>query len=159
LLEGKENTYWNAARDGRILEAAKFVQNDLKASNFFIYGELCGEGIQKNLYQLKGHRVFIFDIKVDRKWMSHHDVQEIIDSVKIKHEIDLFTVPELFRGKLRDYLEDRTVKEASNGESILFKRKREGIVIKPVDEQHSYVLSGRLIIKQRSPEFLASEKG
>ena len=57
---------------------------------------------------------------------------------------------------LREYLDGKTVKEASNGLSILvpgLNILREGIVISPLKEK--YVMHfGRLILKQRSPEYL-----
>jgi len=35
-----------------------------------IYGELCGNGIQKNIYKIKNHKVFVFDIKEYGKWVD-----------------------------------------------------------------------------------------
>ena len=55
----------------------------------------------------------------------------------------------------RDMLE-ASIKEASNGISLLAPGKlREGIVIVPEEEGWSQRLGGRLILKQRSPNYLA----
>jgi hypothetical protein len=55
---------------------------------------------------------------------------------------------------LREWLNGETVQKKSNGKSILYDTFREGIVIKPAEEQFSYELSGRLFIKQRDPIYL-----
>jgi len=63
---------------------------------------------------------------------------------------------------LRDWLAGRTIQEASNGRSLLAKdRLREGIVIVPMVEQKIQwkdLSMKRLMIKQRSPQYLAKEK-
>ena len=64
-------------------------------------------------------------------------------------------VPYLFTGNLRDFLKGQTIKQASNGTSMLeINQKREGIVIRPMTEADVEGF-GRLILKQRSPEYLA----
>ena len=55
---------------------------------------------------------------------------------------------------LREYLNGKTIRYASNGKSVLADTKREGIVIKPLIEEFHPILH-RLLIKQRSPEYLA----
>lgn len=144
--EGVVNTYWKAARNSGLITVIETL-NPLSA----IYGELCGPGIQKNIYNLKDHEIFVFDIKDSGKWMSW----SAFKSFSEKHSLK--TAPVLFVGKLKDFLNGKSVQEASNGKSIINPEAlREGIVIKPVTEQfHSQL--GRLIIKQRSPEYLAAE--
>ena len=71
-------------------------------------------------------------------------------------EFGLRTVPILCESiTLREWLGDKTVQEASNGKSILIDKLREGIVIKPVDEERVDGF-GRLFIKQRSADYLAN---
>ena len=67
------------------------------------------------------------------------------------------SVPVLHVGTLREWLDGKTIKEASNGESELHPVLREGVVIRPLEEQRDDKF-GRIIIKQRSPEYLAKSK-
>lgn len=95
--------------------------------------------------------MFLFDIKINDRF---------VNSVKFKELSQGFdTVPELaYDIILEDWLDGKTIQEASNGESALCKTRREGIVIKPMEEQYSPELHGRMLLKQRSPTYLAKEK-
>jgi hypothetical protein len=57
--------------------------------------------------------------------------------------------------KLKTWLNGKTLAEAANGESLLHKTLREGIVIRPILENYDADIGGRLILKQISPEYLA----
>ena len=63
---------------------------------------------------------------------------------------------------LREWLNGRTIQEASNGKSLLAPdRLREGIVVVPMVEQKVQwgdLSVKRLMLKQRSPAYLAKEK-
>ncbi|KAF0246971.1 MAG: hypothetical protein FD180_194 [Planctomycetota bacterium] len=64
-------------------------------------------------------------------------------------------MPVLSRGvTLRSFLAGRTLKEVSNGRSLLFDAPREGLVVRPMEERQVPGF-GRLVVKQRSPEYLA----
>jgi RNA ligase (TIGR02306 family) len=141
--DGEENTYWKAARDTQLISALKSLPN-LSG----IYGELCGPKIQGNMYQLKKHEIFVFDIMKAGKWLEWADFKAFVDSHNLK------TAPILFEGKLRDFLNNKSVQEMSNGQSQIMNVLREGIVIKPIKESYHKDI-GRLIIKQRSPQYLS----
>ena len=116
-----------------------------------VYAEVCGPKVQKNIYNLKELTLFIFDIKVSNRWLNAEDF--LLESQKNNYNI----APVLFQGKLKDFLNGRSVQEASNGSSVINPSTlREGIVIKPFTEGWNSSL-GRLILKQRSPQYLASE--
>lgn len=143
----KVNSYWQASRDANLLSVVE------KLPPFSgIYGELTGPSIQSNIYSLKKHSIYVFDIRENGSWMGWKQFNEFVK------ENNILTAPILFVGKLRDFLQDKTVQEMSNGKSVVNPLVlREGIVIKPTVEQwHEKI--GRLIIKQRSPEYLANEK-
>lgn len=55
---------------------------------------------------------------------------------------------------LNQYLKGESVQEASNGKSLYGDTLREGVVIKPLNEEIVENF-GRLIIKQRSPQYLS----
>ena len=160
--EGTEHTFWKVARNLGLLEIIKNHEEPEVA----IYGEICGPKIQDNIYELKDHVCFTFDMKINGQWADFKTFKEYMEKCNYKT-----IAPILFVGKLRDFLKEehsvegeensvvvtyKSIQEASNGKSILNpKVRREGIVIKPLVEQ-SHPKLGRLIIKQRSPEYLAS---
>ena len=153
--EGVEHTFWKVAHDQDILGFAKALSLDYPKQDVLIYGEMLGPGIQKNIYKLSSYEVLFFDIMVNREWM---DSQRFMDAVTGFYGDAKKAVPVLCIGvELSAWLGGRTIKEASNGVSSLRDGLREGVVIKPMQEQRDSTL-GRLFLKQRSPEYLAKEK-
>jgi len=145
-----KNTYWRAAYKQRVTDFAQALAKK-HGKDATVYGELIGPGIQCNIYNLKDYQVMLFDIRVAFNWLSPQDMEDEIQA--FYGNLDC-KVPTLFKGKLRDWLDGKSIKEASNGPSILMpKRKREGIVIRPLEERE-ILHFGRLILKQRSPEYL-----
>lgn len=144
LDEGKTHTAWECAKDQGLIDLIKtFDGNEI-----IIYGELCGPGIQKNIYKLKDHRVFLFDIKVDGRYYDPDKFKNITNGFDV--------VPEIADGiTLRDWLNGNSIQDASNGKSLLGNTKREGIVVRPMIGEFDEILRSRLILKQRSPEYLA----
>jgi RNA ligase (TIGR02306 family) len=125
------------------LQLAKPIQS------ITLRGEILGPGIQSNIYNLKNHSVRAFDIEIN---------QESVEAARFlewtaAYAIDI--VPVLGTNvTLREWLNGQPLKEASNGKSALADRLREGIVIKPMQEQRHESI-GRVFLKQRSPEYLA----
>lgn len=127
-----------------------------------VYGELVGPKIQGNLYRFNTNRVYIFDIAVksigDWHWLKPMTRQLIVGSAACLH------VPVISqRRTLREYLRGKSVPEVSNGLSLVGSATeapmREGIVIRPMEDLRVYGLpQNRLIIKQRSPEYLEGAK-
>lgn len=135
--------------------------------NVTLRGELIGPGIQTNIYNLREHEVRFFELEVNGVPV---DVKTFTD-IWFPFGERLVLVPTLSVGKtLREWLNGKTVFEASNGKSVVNKDiLREGIVIKPMTEEMTewpklkqdgttVIERGRLFIKQRSPEYLAKEK-
>lgn len=145
------NSFWNVARSTGILDKIQ----SRPESDLIVYAEFCGPKLQGNIYNLKDHTLFAFDAKRNHKWLPWAEFTKLIT------ETGLSIAPVLFEGKLRDFLTRDgsliSVQEASNGKSVFGDTLREGIVIKPKEEQfHPKV--GRLIIKQRSPQYLAKSE-
>ena len=113
-------------------------------------GPGCGRG---NYYDLKAPELRVFDIKVGTRYLP---VQQVTGRVLTSER-----VPVLAEGvTLREWLDSRSLPEASNGMSVLNpNRLREGIVIKPMVEGLVDFGVGdpnrRLILKPRSPKYLA----
>lgn len=152
---GATNTYMEAAKRGGHLEILDSLQTG-ELQMVALRGELLGPNIQGNIYKLPKHEIRLFDVKVGGRYMGPEEFEATVpDSGK--------RVPVIAKGViLREWLAGRTLQEASNGMSLLNPQvRREGIVIRPMVEQYVDFGDGRkqrLIIKQRSPIYLAKEK-
>lgn len=147
-LDGIEHTWWKVAREQGIIDFAKKLSLGYGNRTVTVYGECLGNGIQKNIYQLKGQEFHVFDIKVENDWIPAEMFIALCDGNSVKR------VPSLdIRRTLREILNGRTIDEYATGESKLYKHLREGIVIKPLEEQYSPILKGRLFLKHRSCEY------
>jgi len=118
-----------------------------------IYSEQVGPTIQGNLYKLPKVMLYTFDIKVNDKFLGYEEFKAIVKEFKLN------TAPILSEGlTLREYLtlhNHADIIAASHGQSaIATDVLREGIVIKPIDEQY-IAKFGRLILKVRDPIYLA----
>jgi len=158
LETGGEHHFWATARKVGLIDNMKAIQSTIwdspkfKGLNVSVYGEMLGPKTQGNIYQLKDFEIRFFDIKTDQGFLPVDEMLNVFSA------FGLNSAPEVAYGvTLRKWLAGRTLKEASNGKSLLLPSiLREGIVIKPFTEQTWS--QGRLIIKQRSPEYLAKEK-
>lgn len=115
-------------------------------------GEMTGPGVQGNFYKLPDYKVWAFDIEVNG---SPIDAERFLALTK---QLKIDVVPQLAVDvTLRDWLNGQTIKEVADGESLIYKVKREGIVIKPMTEKTDMRL-GRVFIKQHSLAYLAKSK-
>lgn len=158
LLEGEDNYWYKGCQNSNLFEAVEFIYNWLSYGEHIpqvvtIRGELVGPGVQGNIYDLKTHHVYVFDIEEDSQPIvaeRFHALCKItaIDTVPILSNSEMVT--------LAEWLGDKTLQQASNGFSELkLDTLREGIVIRPLyDEKFVHGL-GRLIIKQRDSIYLS----
>ena len=116
-----------------------------------VRGEIVGPGIQGNYYKLPTLTLYVFEIEVDGQPVNAELYMQLI------HDFDLLHAPILDAGHpLRAWLGERALADASNGKSLLNPAAlREGVVIRPMVEQRDERL-GRVILKQRSPDYLAN---
>jgi RNA ligase, DRB0094 family len=150
LPDHEEHTFWKIARDEGLIDTVKLLQNDYYPNcAITIRSEALGS-IQGNYYNLKKHTTKIFDLEINRKALDFDDLMIILEKIKLKDKF----VPILASNiTLKEWLNGRTLQQASNGKSTLTDKIREGIVIKPMKEQ--YVVGfGRLFLKQRDPLYL-----
>jgi RNA ligase (TIGR02306 family) len=68
--ETENNTFWKAARKLTI------PQNWTGT----IQGELCGNGIQRNQLKLEDVKIFVFQISVDKKYMTYQEMKDFCES-------------------------------------------------------------------------------
>jgi len=151
--EGTEHTFWTLAKKYSLESVAKELQdNEYKGKSITFRFEVLGGSIQGNIYKLVGHDIRLFDIKSDEAYVNVSEFLSICDKYKLP------TVPVLAKDiTLREWLNEKTFEEASNGQSVLAPIKREGIVCKLMEEEiiPEY---GRSIIKNRSAEYLAKSE-
>lgn len=147
--EGSEHSFWKVAYEQGIIDFATTIAAGCSGP-VTVYGEYLGPGSQGNIYKLPKNEVRLFDIKVGSEFMIPHTLNNWCASKR--HA----AVPALgWDLTLREWLQGRTVQEASNGMSLLNPEvMREGVVITPMVEQR-HLLLGRLKLKQRSPSYLA----
>lgn len=152
-IDGHEHAWWSVARKQHFIDFAHFLGNATKET-VTVYFEVCGPAIQGNIYKLSEVKGFIFDVKVGNSFMDKGKMFSVLQGYF--GEGQFAHAPILSSGvTLREWLGSKTVVEASNGESKLYKTLREGIVITPEVEQLDEVLGGRLILKQRDPIYLS----
>lgn len=151
--DGGEHSFWKMFRDLDMESKLKRIADHLGFHQVTVYGEFVGPKIQDNIYKLAKHEFRVFDIKTDKGFLGFEDFSRVCK------DFELTAVPILFIGTLGEFVGRRSLAEVSHGWSVLNPEAlREGIVIKPVEEEYSQDLRGRLIIKQRDPVYLAGEK-
>ena len=141
LTESEGNTFWKLAR--------KYdIENKMRAlnlNNFAIQAETIGEGIQKNLYALKGQDLFVFAIYDITKggYVAPNVRNEITQSLGLKH-VPIISSNISLRGKtIADVIELANAQSALNSNQI-----REGVVFKRVDgQEHFKAISNKFLLK------------
>lgn len=144
--------------------AATVKQYNLKnkiPNGYVIYGEIYGPSIQKGYhYGLKNDetKLVIFDARKDDQYLCRADFQSVCQwmcrmCTAKGLDCGLKAIPILFTGKFKDVNLDETI----SGPSVLCPKQkiREGIVIKPRAETHTFM--GRKILKYISPEYLMKD--
>ena len=143
LEESADNSFWKIARE-------MDVENKLKSFGFnvAIQGELIGEGIQKNQYQLRGQTVRFFNIfDIDGyKFFDFDDFKGMLDRLELPIVPILTTDFSLIK-------DISALTEMAMIRSTLRKETHaEGIVIRPLTEKIDRV--GRVSFKSINPKFL-----
>lgn len=136
LKETSNNTLWKIARLLNIEEKLKTL-----SFNACIQGELIGEGIQSNLYHLKGQDVRFFNLfNIDTyNRLPFSELKTFCD------KYDLRTVP-IVDIVLPDSIDELLL--LAEGESKLYKTEREGLVIRSVESTISFkVISNKFLLK------------
>ena len=110
-------------------------------SGIVIYGEIVGQGIQKNYdYNLSHHALFLFDIMGNQKYLSHEHFNMVSNQLNICQNVE-----ELHIGKWNKEIQDSFV---FNNFIKSTKIPHEGVVVKSIDGDR------RKISKVINPEYL-----
>jgi|SRR5271157_791096 len=158
-IEGQVHTWIKVSEECGVVDfVKKLQQNEYPQKQITVRTELLGGKIQSNIYKFKEYTLRIYDIKVDGKYIGYKTYKDLL----VKYDMIKYNVPILSDSIiLKEWLNGKTIQGASNGKSILNPEVlREGIVIKPIEEEYVKIgkFQGRLIIKQRSPEYLCKDQ-
>lgn len=141
LKEDENNSFWKAALMYNIKE--KMLEQGLHG--MAIQGELIGEGIQGNIYNLKGIDFYCYTI-----WNTATGAYlSAVDRTKIANALGLKQVPYIEMLTLRSIEE---VLQGAEGKSALNpKQEREGVVYKSMNnpEVHFKAISNKYLLKQK----------
>lgn len=150
LKETEGNTFWSVARKQRLEE--KMRNGSL--NNIAIQGELIGEGIQKNIYKLVGHDLYVYKMYDSKKgtYLSPQERVEMLEEMGLKGVPVLdpcFSFSHVQGGKeaILAYL-----LQYAEGKSVLnLKQEREGVVLKCLtDSSLSFkIISNKYLMKQK----------
>lgn len=146
LEETEDNTFWKVARQLRIEDKLRAFSDTMGISNIAIQGELIGEGIQKNLYGIKGQTVRLFNFfNIDDSKYSNKLL------TMFKHHYGIETVPEIVRTTLSEFETVEDLLKYAEGKSALNeKQEREGIVLKTEDNTiHFKAISNKFLLKEK----------
>lgn len=145
--DGGEHDFWRVARDQGLIEFIEAFSSEHEDQQITLRGEFVGPKVQKNIYKLPKQAVYLFDILVGGRYL---DGERYLKATQGQLRAPILSSDQT----LSEWLGSKTIQDASNGRSVLGNTKREGIVVTPWQEQRSQDI-GRLIIKQRSPDYLA----
>jgi hypothetical protein len=124
------SSYWSLSRKydlkNKMMEIVDLIT---------VQGEAVGPGIQKNKYKLEDYEFFVFNILVDGKRLTPLMMGFYLKKFGLKMVPivrDVFVPAKEFGAKETHEVIKELV-EMSKGDSVLFKRKREGLVFRLVD--------------------------
>jgi RNA ligase (TIGR02306 family) len=141
LLETEDNTFWKVARK---LD----LENKMKdfGVNISLQGELIGEGIQGNPYEIKGQTVKFFNL-FDIDLQVYHSLAHLDRALGIMGLKMVPIVDEFF--KLPETIET-LLKYADNKSILNPKFDREGVVIRNLDRTISFkVISNKFLLNEK----------
>ena len=139
LKTPNNSSYWIVANQYNIENTLKDILKKYKAETVVLQGEICGNGIQGNKYNINGYKFFVFNLIINGNKYRTKAAKKIL----AQYNID--TVPILDTEiKLKDTV-DEMVKDAT-GKSVIYKTEREGKVWRST--------TGNISFKVINPKFL-----
>lgn len=137
-----------------LFEVAKATYGDLKS--FIVIGEVYGRGVQDLHYGINGKDFRAFDIAINGEYLPWKNLQDMC----VAHNIP--TVVELARGH---FTFEEIVKYASGPSELGGHHMREGIVVRPLNEELIWKKGEldpnpkRMIFKVINPDYLTRKGG
>ncbi len=127
LSDEDPNSYWKVATETQL-------QQKLGRQNLAIQGEMIGEGIQKNIYKLRGQHLFVFHV-FDIDQHRFYDYEETLDFCRKNglQIVPLISADFQLPPKVEELL------RMADGPSILNEKAgREGLVLRSADRKISF---------------------
>lgn len=140
LKATESNSLWAAATRGAMIEKLRST-----GRNLAIQGELVGEGIQKNMYKLKGQHFFLFDVyDIDRgAYLNPKERQALA------RELDIAHVPVLKEDEVLEVCTVEHILKWAEAKSVMGGADREGIAFKCNEREVSFkAISNVFLIKR-----------
>ena len=140
LLETEGNMFWKVARELDIENKLRNV-----GYNICIQGELIGESIQGNPYDIKGQTVRFFNaFNIDTQ-----EYLKLTEFVTLINGMNLETVPVLDTNFTLPETIEKMLKVADDKSILNLSSDREGIVVRSVDRTISFkAISNKFLLKQ-----------
>jgi RNA ligase (TIGR02306 family) len=140
LKEESSTAFWLTARKDSLIDKIQST-----GRNLAFQGELIGNGIQKNPYDINGNEFYLFDIyDIDAaKYLLPDERQDLAKKLNVNH------VPIIGHAKFDDIADVFSLLQNAEGKSFLNSRtEREGFVYKSmVDETSFKCISNKFLLK------------
>lgn len=144
LKEDDNNSFWKPAKMYNVKQ--KMLDNNLQG--FAIQGELIGEGIQGNIYNIKGVDFYAYKIwdVVDSEYLKPEEQHNICNVLGLKYVPVIYEYASICNQDIQDVLQQAEDKSKLNP-----KQEREGIVFKCNEDTslHFKVISNKYLLKQK----------
>ena len=142
LEESEGNTFWKVANELKLQDRLGSL-----SSSIALQGEMIGEGIQGNIYKLKGHTVKFYNA-----WDIHN--QRYLDITEFKTvitQLGLDTVPIISTEYRLPESIDELIASADGKSQLNPQTDREGLVIRSHDRKTSFkVISNFFLLKDKN---------
>jgi RNA ligase (TIGR02306 family) len=139
LKENEANSLWRVAKHDQLIEKLRST-----GRNLAIQGELVGEGIQKNMYKLKGQHFFLFDVyDIDRGAYLNP-----VERRALASKLDIGHVPVLKEDEVLEVCNVEHILKWAEAKALMGGADREGIVFKCNEREVSFkAISNKFLLK------------
>jgi RNA ligase (TIGR02306 family) len=139
LKENESNSLWRVAKSDQLIEKLRST-----GRNLAIQGELVGEGIQKNMYKLKGQHFFLFDVyDIDRGVYLNP-----VERRTLASKLDIGHVPVLKEDEVLEVCNVEHILKWAEAKALMGGADREGIVFKCNEHEVSFkAISNKFLLK------------
>lgn len=144
LKEDENNSFWKAAKLYNVKQ--KMLDNNLQG--FAIQGELIGEGIQGNIYNIKGVDFYVYKVwdTVDSEYLTPEEQRQMCKVLDLKY------VPVIYEyDSICNLTIEEVLTQAEDKSKLNPKQEREGVVFKCNEkpEMHFKAVSNRYLLKAK----------
>lgn len=137
-----DNVYWEMAHKYNIEETLRKIMFDNGLEYITLQGEIIGESIQKNKYNIKGRDFYAFNLLIsERGRLNSEQAKKTLEPFGIKFvpilDVDFKILPTIEK-----------MVELADGTSVLYPTEREGLVFRNKDSSISFkAISNKFLLK------------